>query len=124
MPLMLVVVVARVVGKKCDPCPPGFRSLTSRIDKYNGKYIKVMMALELWLLSFTEATNDCRWSNQQRVCLFSLLITGPSKSLFKKELDEVVKVIETKRKKGTEKLPIVGSQDESTSNNVQTEPWH
>ena len=73
-------------SRKCDPHPPGFRSLTSRIDKFSGK--RGDDDFEIWLLDFTEATNDCGWSNQQRARWFSWFLTGPAKATWQHTVKE------------------------------------
>ena len=73
-------------SKKCDPHSLGFRSLTNRIDKFSGK--QGDDDFELWLLDFTEATNDCGWSNQQRARWFSWFLSGPAKGTWQHTVKE------------------------------------
>jgi len=73
-------------GRKCDPHPPGFRFLTGRIDKFSGK--RGDDDFEIWLLDFTEATNDCGWSNQQRARWFSWFLAGPAKATWQHTVKE------------------------------------
>ena len=44
--------------------PPAFRELQKRIDKFAGKSDE--NDFEVWLVNFTEATNDCMWTDVER----------------------------------------------------------
>ena len=48
--------------------PPVFRKLHKRIDKFAGKSDE--NDFEVWLVNFTEATNDCMWTDVERARWF------------------------------------------------------
>ena len=57
--------------------PLAFRELQKRIDKFAGKSDE--NDFEVWLVDFTEATNDCMWTDVDRARWFSWFLAGSSK---------------------------------------------
>ena len=57
--------------------PPAFRELQKRIDKFAGKSDE--NDFEVWLVDFTEATNDCMWTDVERARWFSWFLAGSAK---------------------------------------------
>ena len=50
-------------GRRVDPCPPGFRALISRVNKFSGDK-GAAGDFEIWLEDFIEATGDCGWDDK------------------------------------------------------------
>ena len=57
--------------------PPAFREMQRRVDKFSGKSDE--NDFEVWLVDFTEATNDCMWTDVERVRWFSWFLAGSAK---------------------------------------------
>ena len=57
--------------------PPAFRKLQKRIDKFAGKSDE--NDFEVWLVNFTEATNDFMWTDVERARWFSWFLGGSAK---------------------------------------------
>ena len=57
--------------------PPAFRELQKCIDKFAGKSDE--NDFEVWLGDFTEATNDCMWTDVERARWFSWFLAGSAK---------------------------------------------
>ena len=57
--------------------PPAFRELHKHIDKFAGKSDE--NDFEVWLVNFTEATNDCMWTDVERARWFSWFLAGSAK---------------------------------------------
>ena len=57
--------------------PPAFRELQRRVDKFSGKSDE--NDFEVWLVDFTEATNDCMWTDVERARWFSWFLAGSAK---------------------------------------------
>ena len=57
--------------------PPAFRELQRRVDNFSGKSDE--NDFEVWLVDFTEATNDCMWTDVERARWFSWFLAGSAK---------------------------------------------
>ena len=57
--------------------PPAFRELQRRVDKFSGKSDE--NDFEVWLVDFTEATTDCKWTDGERARWFSWFLAGSAK---------------------------------------------
>ena len=57
--------------------PPAFRELQKRVDKFSGKSDE--NDFEVWLVDFTEATTDCKWTDGERAQWFSWFLAGSAK---------------------------------------------
>ena len=57
--------------------PPVFRELQRRVDKFSGKSDE--NDFEVWLVDFTEAANDCMWTDVERARWFSWFLAGSAK---------------------------------------------
>ena len=57
--------------------PPAFRELQRRVDKFSGKSDE--NDFEVWLMDFTEATTDCKWTDGERAQWFSWFLAGSAK---------------------------------------------
>ena len=57
--------------------PPAFRELQRCVDKFSGKSDE--NDFEVWLVDFTEATNDCMWTDVERARWFSWFLAGSAK---------------------------------------------
>ena len=57
--------------------PPAFRELQRRVDKFSGKSDE--NDFEVWLVDFTEATTDCKWTDGERAQWFSWFLAGSAK---------------------------------------------
>ena len=64
--------------------PPAFKDLRSRLDKFSGKSGEG--DFEIWLEDYSEATQNCGWSDEQRARWFSWFITGPAKITWQRTL--------------------------------------
>ena len=67
-----------------DPHPPGFRSLSGRIEKFSGRQGDA--DFELWVMDFNEATTNCGWDDIQRAKWFSWFLSGPAKATWQRTL--------------------------------------
>jgi len=57
--------------------PPAFKELQKRVEKFSGKSDE--NDFEVWLVDFTEATTDCRWTDAERAKWFSWFLAGSAK---------------------------------------------
>ena len=62
--------------------PPAFKELLKRVDKFSGKSDE--NDFEVWLVDFTEATNDCMWKDVERARWFSWFLAGSAKVTWQK----------------------------------------
>ena len=67
------------------PHPPGFREVSSRVEKFSGKRAEDG-TFEVWLDDFEEATNDCGWTDDMRARWFSWFVSGPAKATWQRTL--------------------------------------
>ena len=74
----------RLKGRVKDPHPPGFRSLSGRIEKFSGR--QGDDDFELWVMDFNEATTNCGWNDVQRAKWFSWFLSGPAKATWQRTL--------------------------------------
>ena len=70
---------------KCSPHPPGFKEISSRVEKFSGKRAEDG-TFEVWLDDFEEATTDCGWSDKMRATWFSWFVNGPAKATWQRTL--------------------------------------
>ena len=56
---------------------PAFKELLKCVDKFSGKSDE--NDFEVWLVYFTEATNDCMWTDVERARWFSWFLAGSAK---------------------------------------------
>ena len=78
-------------GRRVDPCPPGFRALISRVNKFSGDK-GAAGDFEIWLEDFIEATGDCGWDDKSRAKWFSWFLTGQAKASWQHTLKAEDKV--------------------------------
>ena len=57
--------------------PPAFKELQRRVDRFAGKSDE--NDFEVWLIDFTEATNDCMWTDVEMARWFSWFLAGSAK---------------------------------------------
>ena len=67
------------------PHPPGFREVSSRVEKFSGKRAEDG-TFEVWLDDFEEATTDCGWTDDMRARWFSWFVSGPAKATWQRTL--------------------------------------
>ena len=65
------------------PHPPGFREVSSRVEKFSGKRAEDG-TFEVWLDDFEEATTDCGWTDDMRARWFSWFVSGPAKATWQR----------------------------------------
>ena len=72
-----VVVTQTLHGATSFKYPPAFRELQKHVDKFSGKSDE--NDFEVWLVDFTEATTDCKWTDGERAQWFSWFLAGSAK---------------------------------------------